>query len=304
MRLSQIRDFLAVADTGSIRAAARSLGLTQPALTKSLRQLEAELGAVLVTRSVRGIVFTALGQAFLTRARSIDGDLRRAREEIAQLQGAREGTLSIGASTAPAMGVLPRAVVKLRESWPSATIRVSDTSFPNVLADLREGRFDLAISPTFGADPVPSGEFNVEVLFRNEVVVVVRKGHPKRSAKSLREFTDGEWLRSGPRGGPATVLDAAYAAIGLPPPECHVQCESFLALPEIVAISDVVAMVPRQLLEQPSVRGRLVRVPVKEKLRPIEINLLTRAGVPLTPIGKDFVGLVRGMAGGQKVVNF
>ena len=100
------------------------------------------------------------------------------------------------------------------------------------------------------------------------------------------------------------MLDAAYAAIGLPPPECHVQCESFLALPEIVAISDVVAMVPRQLLEQPSVRGRMVRVPVKEKLRPIEINLLTRAGVPLTPIGKDFVGIVRGMAGGQKVVNF
>ena len=269
MRLSRIRDFLAVADTGSIRAAARSLGLTQPALTKSLRLLEAELGAVLVTRSVRGIVFTALGQACLSRARSIDGELRRA-----------------------------RAVVKLRESWPSATIRVSDTSFPNVLADLREGCFDLAISPIFGADPVPAGEFNVEVLFRNEVVVAVRKGHPKRNAKSLREFTDGEWLRSGPRGGPATVLDAAYAAIGLPPPECHVQCESFLALPEIVAISDVAAMVPWQMLEQPSVRGRLVRVPVKEKLKAIEINLLTRAGVPLTPIGKDFVGIVRGMAEG------
>ena len=138
IRLSQIRDFLAVAETGSIRAAARSLGLTQPALTKSLRQLEAELGAVLVTRSVRGIVPTMLGQAFLARARSIDGDLRRAREEIAQLQGARKGTLSVGASTAPAMGVLPRAVVKLRGSWPQARIRVADTSFPNVLADLRD----------------------------------------------------------------------------------------------------------------------------------------------------------------------
>src|SRR5258706_16481683 len=111
MRLSQIRDFLAVTETGSIRAAARSLGLTQPALTKSLRQLEAELGAVLVTRSVRGIVPTDLGQAFLARARSIDGDLRRAKEEIAQMQGSREGALSVGASTAPAMGVLPRAVV-------------------------------------------------------------------------------------------------------------------------------------------------------------------------------------------------
>ena len=139
MRLSQIRDFLAVADEGSIRAAARSLRLTQPALTKSLRQLEAELGAVLITRSVRGVVPTALGQAFLTRARSIDGDLRRAREEIAQLRGSREGTLSIGASTAPAIGVMPRAVVKLRESWPDAKIRVSDTSFPHVLADLPHG---------------------------------------------------------------------------------------------------------------------------------------------------------------------
>ncbi|HMA88303.1 MAG TPA: LysR family transcriptional regulator, partial [Burkholderiales bacterium] len=54
MRLNHIRDFMAIVETGSIRAAARSLALTQPALTKSLRQLETELGAVLVTRGVRG----------------------------------------------------------------------------------------------------------------------------------------------------------------------------------------------------------------------------------------------------------
>jgi DNA-binding transcriptional LysR family regulator len=299
MRLSQIRDFLAVAETGSIRAAARSLGLTQPALTKSLRQLEAELGAVLVTRSVRGIVPTAIGQAFLSRARSIEGDLRRAREEIAQLSGSRAGTLSVGASTAPAMGVLPHAVVKLRKTWPDAKIRVADTSYPNVLADLREGRFDLAIAPRFGPEPVPAAEFSVERLFQNEVVVAVRKGHPRARARSLREFTDSEWLRSGPRGGPATVLEDAYHDIGLPPPDCHVQCESFLALPEIVAISDVVAMVPWQMLEQPGVRERLVRVPVREKLKPIEINLLVRAGVPLTPIAKDFVAILRTLARGS-----
>ncbi|MET1082976.1 MAG: LysR substrate-binding domain-containing protein [Burkholderiales bacterium] len=295
MRLSQIRDFLAVADEGSIRAAARSLRLTQPALTKSLRQLEAELGAVLITRSVRGVVPTALGQAFLTRARSIDGDLRRAREEIAQLRGSREGTLSIGASTAPAIGVMPRAVVKLRESWPDAKIRVSDTSFPHVLADLREGRFDLAVAPRFGPDPVPQGEFGVELLFRNDVVVAARKGHPKSRARSLRDLSGGEWLRSGPPGGPSIVLEDAYQAIGLPAPNYHLQCESFLTLPEIVAISDVVAIVPWQMLEQPQMRGRLVRIRVREKFKPIEINLLTRAGVPLTPIAKDFVAILRSL---------
>jgi LysR family transcriptional regulator, regulator of abg operon len=293
MRLSQIRDFLAVAETGSIRAAARSLRLTQPALTKSLRQLEAELGAVLITRSVRGVVPTALGQAFLARARSIDGDLRRAREEIAQLRGSREGTLSVGASTAPAIGVLPNAVVRLRQSWPDAKIRISDTSFPGVLADLREGRFDLAIAPRFGPDLVPQGEFAVELLFRNEVVVAARKGHPKARAKSLRELSGGEWLRSGPPGGPSIVLEDAYQAIGLTAPNYHVQCESFLALPEIVALSDIVAIVPWQMLEQPHARGRLVRIAVREKLKPIEINLLTRAGVPLTPIAKDFVAILR-----------
>jgi len=296
MRLSQIRDFLAVAETGSIRAAARSLGLTQPALTKSLRQLEAELGTVLVTRSVRGIVPTTPGRVFLARARSIDGDLRRAREEIAQLGGSPDGSLAVGASTAPAIGTVPRAVVELRESWPSAKIRVSDTSFPNVLADLREGRFDLAIAPRFGPAPLPKDEIAVELLFNNEVVVAVRKGHPKALAKSLRELAGCEWLRSGPRGGPSTVIENAYEAIGLAPPECHVQCESLLSLPEMVAMSDFVAIMPWQMLALPESRGRLVRVPVREILQPIAINLLTRAGVPLTPIAKDFVEILRGLA--------
>ncbi|MDX1375438.1 MAG: LysR family transcriptional regulator, partial [Burkholderiales bacterium] len=94
MRLTQIQQFLAVVDAGSIRGAARELGLSQPALTKSLRQLEDELGATLVTRSVRGAQATEFGRAFLARARAVSADLRRAREEIAQLRGAREGSLA------------------------------------------------------------------------------------------------------------------------------------------------------------------------------------------------------------------
>ena len=73
------------------------------------------------------------------------------------------------------------------------------------------------------------------------------------------------------------------------------QCESLLALPEIIAISDTAAIVPWEILEQPQMRGRLVRVPVREKLKPIDINLLTRAGVPLTPLAKDFVAILRSL---------
>lgn len=302
MRFSQVRDFIAVADAGSLRAAARALGSSQPALTKSLRQLEAELGGVLVTRSVRGAVLTSLGQAFLARARAIDRDLRRAREEIAQLGGAGEGNLSVGASTAPAIGMLPIAALRLRESWPRARIRISDTSFPHVLAELREGRFDLALAPRFGPVTVPQGEFLIEHLFENEVVVAVRKGHPSARARTLRDLAGAEWLRSGPVGGPSTVIDDAFRAIGLPPPDCHVQCESFLALPEVLANSDSVAIVPWQVLEQPKARARLVSVPVREKLKPTRIDLLMRAGVPLTPIARDFVDILRALATRQRAV--
>ncbi|MFZ1909070.1 MAG: LysR family transcriptional regulator, partial [Burkholderiales bacterium] len=80
MRLNQIRDFMAIVEAGGIRAAARGLAVTQPALTKSLRQLETELGAVLLTRGVRGARPTEIGLAFLARARAVTVELRRARE--------------------------------------------------------------------------------------------------------------------------------------------------------------------------------------------------------------------------------
>ena len=78
MKFHHMRTIVAVAEAGSVRGAARRLGLSQPALTKSLGQLERELGAALVQRSARGTQFTELGKAMLARARAIDAELRRA----------------------------------------------------------------------------------------------------------------------------------------------------------------------------------------------------------------------------------
>ncbi|MGA8005065.1 MAG: LysR family transcriptional regulator, partial [Burkholderiales bacterium] len=76
MRLNHIRDFIAIVEAGGIRAAARGLAVSQPALTKSLRQLETELGGVLLTRGVRGARPTEIGQAFLARARAVTVELQ------------------------------------------------------------------------------------------------------------------------------------------------------------------------------------------------------------------------------------
>jgi DNA-binding transcriptional LysR family regulator len=88
MRLNQIRDLLAVVETGSLRAAARRIGVSQPAMSKSIAQLERELQAQLLLRTARGIVLTPAGHAFVARGRVIDTEVRKAHDDLSALRGA------------------------------------------------------------------------------------------------------------------------------------------------------------------------------------------------------------------------
>ena len=292
MRLTQIHQFLAVVDAGSIRGAARALGVSQPALTKSIRQLEEELGAVLIARSVRGTQPTDFGRAFLARARAVSADLRRAREEIAQLRGERQGHLAIGTAPGPALDLLPRALPELRTRWHEASIRVMDVSPPEVLPALREGQIDLALSVRIGPLIDVASDVQVDALYTIEPVIIARRNHPLAAARSLHELTHAEWLRTGPAGY-APALPQAFEAAGLPPPRYRVDCQSFLALPEFVAHSDLLAVVPWQLAAREEAAGRVVRLRVREPLPAREISLFRRADVPLTPIAHECVDILR-----------
>jgi LysR family transcriptional regulator of abg operon len=84
MKLNQLRDIIAIAEKGSLRAASRHLGLSQSAMTKSIQFLEKELGAPLFERHKRGAVLTPMGVLFLQRARAATNELNRAREEVKQ----------------------------------------------------------------------------------------------------------------------------------------------------------------------------------------------------------------------------
>src|SRR5262245_14801419 len=110
MRFNQIRDFVSVVDAGSIRAAARALGVSHPAITKSLRQLEEDLRVQLIRRGTRGVEPTAPGRAFLVRARAIQAEVRKAHEDLRDLAGETSGTVSISVSPAAAALLAPEAI--------------------------------------------------------------------------------------------------------------------------------------------------------------------------------------------------
>ncbi len=299
MRLNQIRDFLATVEAGSIRAAARRLALSQPALTKSLRQLENELGAVLLTRGVRGARPTDLGLAFLARARAVSADLRRAREELAQLRGAGSGSLAIGTAPGPALSLLPAALARVRVRWPEAAFRVVDVSPSGVLPALREGALDFALCASVGPLASAGGEFAVERLYLNDAAIVARPGHPLARARRIAGLDGAEWIRSG-YPGDSSALPEMFRRAGLAPPKYLIDCPSFLMVPEVVARTDLLAIVPWQIAVRETRAGRLARIRIAEKFPPRQINLYRRADVPPTPIASQCVEVLREEARRQR----
>lgn len=299
MRLNQIRDFLATVDAGSIRGAARRLSLSQPALTKSLRQLENELGAVLLTRGVRGARPTDLGRAFLARARAVSADLRRARDELDQLRGSASGSLSIGTAPGPALSLLPPALALVRKKWPEAALRIVDVSPSGVLPALREGALDFAVCASVGPLLGAGTEWVVEHLYLNDSAIVARAGHRLRRARRVAALAGTEWIRSG-SAGDASALPEMFRKAGLPPPVYRVDCPSFLMVPELVARTDLLAVVPWQIALREVRAGNLVRVPVADKYPPRQISLCRRADVPLTPIAGDCAEILRQEARRQR----
>ena len=294
MRITQLRNLLAVAEAGSIRAAARSLNVSQPALTRSIRQLEAELQAQLLDRSGRGVAPTSSGKALLARARVIHSELERAREEQAQLAGATAGTVAFGVVPQAAIHIAPPALVQFRSQHPKADVRIVDGLAHVLLPQLREGALDFVI----GSRPQAplDGRLRFHPLFTNQIVVGARRGHPLRRARSLRELVEAQWVIFTPPGWTGAVIPDMFVKNALEPPRSVVRSESYVAFLTVLAGSDMVAPLSRMLFEQPLARGFFEAFDVKERLPEFSIGLFQRADSPPTPVVADMLTAVRAAA--------
>ena len=282
MRLTQIRDFLAVVECGSIRAAARKLGVAQPTLTKSVRSLEAELHVQLLGRSVRGIVPTSSGRAFFARARVAQSELRKAEEEAAQLGGSSAGSVALGMGSVGVMLILPGAVARFREQFPRARVRVVEGLAHLLLPSVRDETLDFA----FGLRPVtpPDRALKFRPLYRSELVVAARKRHPLGGARSLAELADADWLATVSVGLPGGPLERLFAPAGLPTPQPVVQCESYNAVVALLAKTDMLGIMQRRMLRESFARDFLQEIAIAEPVPSVTAGIFTRADAPLTRV--------------------
>lgn len=291
MKLQTLQAMMCIEELGSIRAAAKQLHVSQPAMTAAIQQLEEELCAPLLVRSKQGVSLTTFGQAFMPYARLIVEESRKAHEEISQLRGHWEGHVRFSTSPAIALAILPMALLPFCQRYPEVKVHFRDGLYPGIAPSLRDGTLDFAITPARKNEL--ESDLVAEALYHSDIVIAARKTHPLAQAESLAELRDCAWVLSSTPPGTGAVINEVFAQLEWSPPRVAMICESFLALPGILVNSDYVTTMPRTLFEMNAYRQELTIVPIQEKLPSPTICVMRRHDLPLTPAAQNLIGWIQ-----------
>lgn len=280
MRLQHLHLLLTIAHSGSLRASAQSLNVTQPALTKALKQLEEEFGTTLVIRSPKGVRLAPAGEILAARAATVMREIERAREEVEWLTRHAQATVTVGVSPAAALMLAPQAVARFQSRWPQVRVRLVDALYPTALARLRSGELDLALGPLpatgLGRD------LEARALIDSPEVIAARAGLALAKSRHLSDLADANWVLTGPAHGPGDPAHLQMEKLGLPPPRITLECESFSTLLAVLPQMDAVALMPRRFFESHGPRSGLTALPIADALPLTTIHLFLRSDAPLT----------------------
>jgi DNA-binding transcriptional LysR family regulator len=291
LNLTQLQAFVSAAHHKSLRAAARELGVTQPAITHTIRELETALNAELLVRSVRGVELTACGHALLPRAEQLLGDMRRTVEAVEQVKGEMSGRVAVGTMPSIALTALPHAVMKFRQTMPRVNLHLEEVTVPDALAQLRNGTLDIAAMHHI---PTLDRDFTQLPLFSTEFVVAMREGHPLANARRLADLLDAEWLVTvGADEFPHSVMVAMFNAHGLPLPKRLLRSPmSFAVTLGLIARSDVIGCFTRPLATMVAPLG-IRTAELDERLPTFDLSILARRDLLPTPAVSQFVECLR-----------
>lgn len=289
MKNHQIRAFIQVAESGSIRAAARALFLSQSALTKSLRELEEDIGAELLLRSYKGIEFTPAGKVLLTHARLALSVLDKAREEVRLLRGGSGARVAIATTPLVAIDALPKIWKMFERLRPDAELSLSEGFLSHLMPALLEGRLDFAVAI---ADPT---DLPYELVFEPLMQVVAlpagRRGHPLANLRTWEGLKDATWVMNFSPGSQSETLVTWLRDNGYATPRKIVKCASPMLMAELMRRTDMIGFCPEVLLNDRTYSAGLQRFRVRPLPPPMALGLIQLRGVPLSSAAKPLAAL-------------
>ncbi|MEM9302667.1 MAG: LysR family transcriptional regulator [Pseudomonadota bacterium] len=295
MELKQLQRFLAVANDGTLAAAARTLGLTQQALSASLASLEKELDARLFDRAPGGITrLTGAGEALLPHARSqLAGD-RRARDAVRALRDAETGTVTIGIGETFAGDIIADAVTQLHRLQPEVRVNLIEGYSEKLLERLYSGEFDFVAAGLSG-ETLPDG-FASERIYSADDVIAARRDHPLAGRRAqLEELAGFTWLIPYSRPSDRAVIVDAFLAADLDPPRRFIGTDAYRIGMKLLAANDFLLMTPAALVTNrlATTHYGITTLDVSRPTVRRNASLVASAERPMTPVAQALHDAIR-----------
>lgn len=293
MKLQHIEMLLAIEQSGSIRAASKLLGKTQPAITKALRQAETDLGTAIFKRAPSGVAVTEEGVRVLRRAGIIQAELRKMQEEVAQRRGEGTGQLNVTVSPMAASRIVAGAIRRFRRRFPKVRVQITGGHEPMAFGPVRDGLVDLVIGP----EPREADTAGLSVAHLVDTPVAIIAGMTSRWVNETRldALTGADWLMIGTRAR-LPYLQRHFLSRGLPPPDPMVTSDSITSVLAMVEGGDVLCTFPGLVVDFVEAKWRIRALKLEEPLYSSPIALITAADRPPTPAVQYFSDCVQQIA--------
>jgi LysR family transcriptional regulator, benzoate and cis,cis-muconate-responsive activator of ben and cat genes len=286
MELRHLRYFIAAAREENVSRAALKLHVSQPALSRQIRDLEAELGFPLLERTAKSVRLTGAGRVFLVEAQAVLDRALEAVEKARSQSSLGQGKLQVGYAPSPSVEILPRTLRSFQSKFPDVRVILHDLSAEEMLSQLHEGKLDLALTVRPSSKSLRG--LNFVELARYPLCVAVHPGHALARARSVTI----DKLLSEPLLGYTrkdypdyyTEVEALFKASGRQPvfSEEHDSVTSLIAG---VEAGHGCAIVPSCVACLAGPRLRLI--PLKPPGAPLVVGILLREKP--TPVADEFV---------------
>lgn len=287
LRMRQIALLLAVEECSTLRAAADRLGLTQPAATKMLRELESALGQPLFERIGRGLVLNPAGERVLGYFRGIRGSVEALNRELGELQLGSAGRLAIGSIMAASPGRLTEALVQLKARFPLLAIDIAVDTSDRLIPQLQEGVLEIVIGREVGA------QCDFRPVDDEALAIVAGRHHPLAGASGIEfpALLAYPWILQ-PAGSPAReVVEREFGLHHRPMPRGLIETGSILTTLNLVDRSEMLGVIPLTVAQRNAAHGlvAIVDYAFSEKLP--SYGSIVRHDRPLSVPGQHFLAL-------------
>ena len=295
LSFKELERFVAVVEYGSLGEAAKTLGVTQQALGRSLTKLEVILGAKLVSRSQGSQTRPTLyGEAFLQYAKSQLNGISQALHHVQSLVGARAGRVSLGIGETCDFGAIGRAVGEFHKRQPDVEISLLEDYTEPLLDQLVEGDLDCVVGAIPAADYTRRGVVH-EALYSINDIVVARAQHPllKRKRLRLKDLQGYTWLVARRRSNDWTVIRDAFLAEDLDPPQRLIRTDAIMVGTQLMLEDNFLFMVSPTFVNEGSSKSLLRRVPVSRPTVTRHSGLMTMGSRQLNPATVELMNIIR-----------